>query len=82
MGLFDKFKKKSEPLKTHNLGGCIITKSLYDGSSKLKWMFREKGINLVDNGWLLRNIKYKEMEIHNTKSTIWTLPCLQIWLKR
>ncbi len=51
MGLFDKFKKKSEPLKTHNLGGCIITKSLYDGSSKLKWMFREKGINLVDNGW-------------------------------
>ncbi len=51
MGLYDKFKKKSEPLKTNNLGGCIITKSLYDGSSKLKWMFRENGINLVDNGW-------------------------------
>ncbi|WP_294242876.1 immunity protein Imm33 domain-containing protein [Pseudobutyrivibrio sp.] len=51
MGLFDIFKKKSEPLKSHNLGGCIITKSLYEGSSKLKWMFREEGVNPADNGW-------------------------------
>lgn len=52
MGLFDKFKKKeSEPIKTHNLGGCIITKSLYEGTSKLKWIFREEGVNPVDNGW-------------------------------
>ena len=45
MGLFDKFKK------THNLGGCIITKSLNDGTSKLKWIFREESVNPVDNGW-------------------------------
>ena len=51
MGLFDKLRKKSEPLKTHNLGGCIITKSLYEGSSKLKWIFREESINPADNGW-------------------------------
>ena len=52
MGLFDKFKKnESKPLKTHNLGGCIITKSLYEGSSKLKWIFREESVNQVDNGW-------------------------------
>ena len=51
MRLFDKFKKNQEPRKTHNLGGCIITKSLYEGSSKLKWMFREEGVNPADNGW-------------------------------
>ncbi len=38
-------------VKTHNLGGCIITKSLYEGTSKLKWIFREEGVNPVDNGW-------------------------------
>ena len=53
MGLFDKFKKteKTETLKTHNLGGCIITKSLYEGTSKLKWIFREESANPADNGW-------------------------------
>lgn len=51
MGLFDKFKKAEETLKTHNLGGCIITRSLYEGTSKLKWIFREEGVNLADNGW-------------------------------
>ena len=53
MGLFDKFKKTEEKktLKTHNLGGCVITKSLDDGISKLKWIFREESVNPVDNGW-------------------------------
>ena len=53
MGLFDKFMKteEKETLKTHNLGGCIITKSLDDGASKLKWIFREESVNSVDNGW-------------------------------
>ncbi|SEG04877.1 immunity protein Imm33 domain-containing protein [Lachnospira multipara] len=53
MGLFDKFKKTEEKktLKTHNLGGCVITKSLDDGTSKLKWIFREESVNPVDNGW-------------------------------
>lgn len=50
MGLFDKFKKK-EPISTHNLGGCIVTKSLLDGTSRLKWLFREESANPVDNGW-------------------------------
>ena len=36
---------------THNLGGCIITRSLYEGTSKLKWIFREESVNEVDNGW-------------------------------
>ena len=53
MGLFDKFKKveKIETQRTHNLGGCIITRSLYEGTSKLKWIFREKSANSADNGW-------------------------------
>ena len=52
MGLFDKLKKteEKESLKTHNLGGCIITRSLYEGTSKLKWIFREEGVNPADNG--------------------------------
>uniref|UniRef100_I5AXN5 Immunity protein Imm33 domain-containing protein n=1 Tax=Eubacterium cellulosolvens (strain ATCC 43171 / JCM 9499 / 6) TaxID=633697 RepID=I5AXN5_EUBC6 len=53
MGLFRRFKKtkETETLKTHNLGGCIITRSLYERSSKLKWMFRENPVNDADNGW-------------------------------
>lgn len=53
MGLFDRLKKtdEKEPLKTHNLGGCIITRSLYEGASKLKWFFREESVNPADNGW-------------------------------
>ena len=50
MGLLDKLKKK-ESIVTHNMGGCVITKSLYEGSSKLKWLFREDSINPADNGW-------------------------------
>ena len=53
MGLFDMFKKNEEKevLKTHSLGGCIVTKSLFEGTSKLKWIFREKSVNPADNGW-------------------------------
>ena len=51
MGLFDKFKKTEETLKTHNSGGCIITRSLFEGTSKLKWIFREESVNPADNGW-------------------------------
>lgn len=53
MGLFDKLKKKenSKLSKAHNLGGCIVTKSLYEGTSKLKWIFRESSVNPADNGW-------------------------------
>ena len=46
MGIFEMFRTKS-----HNLGGCIVTKSLLSGESKLKQLFREEGVNPVDNGW-------------------------------
>lgn len=34
-----------------NAGGMIITKSIYEGTSKLKWFFREESVNPSDNGW-------------------------------
>lgn len=55
MRMFDIFKKKNEENKEttfiNNAGGMIITKSLLEGTSKLKWMFRENSANEVDNGW-------------------------------
>ena len=53
MGLFDRLKNKetTEKMQTHNLGGCIITKSLLEKTSHLKWVFREQSCNSLDNGW-------------------------------
>ena len=53
MGLFDRLKKSNttEKILTHNLGGCIITKSLLENKSQLKWIFREQSCNEIDNGW-------------------------------
>lgn len=55
MGLFDNLfgKKKVEQQKKmiENAGGCVITRSLLDGTSKLRWLFREQGVNPNDNGW-------------------------------
>lgn len=34
-----------------NTGRCIVTKSLQDGKSYLKWLFREESVNPDDNGW-------------------------------
>ena len=38
MGLF----KKKRAVFIENAGGVIITKSIYQGTSKLKWLFREE----------------------------------------
>ncbi|MFR7973939.1 MAG: DUF2185 domain-containing protein [Lacrimispora saccharolytica] len=47
MGLF----KKKRAVFIENAGGVIITKSIYQGTSKLKWLFREESVNPSDNGW-------------------------------
>ena len=47
MGLF----KKKRAVFIENTGGVIITKSIYQGTSKLKWLFREESVNPADNGW-------------------------------
>ena len=60
MGLFAGFKKKrsseNSPQKDliifiKNAGGCVITRSLFEGESQLKWLFREEGVHRDDNGW-------------------------------
>lgn len=47
MGLF----KKKKAVFIKNAGGVIITKSIYQGTSKLKYFFREESANPSDNGW-------------------------------
>ena len=32
-------------------GGCIVSKRILSGESPVKWMFREKSVNEIDNGW-------------------------------
>ena len=52
LGLFDGMKRKDKnTLKTHHLGGCIVTRSVLSGSSRLRWLFREESRNPADNGW-------------------------------
>lgn len=55
MGLFKKKEKKEASKEMveyiKNAGGCIVTKSLLEGETKLKWLFREESVNPADNGW-------------------------------
>ena len=56
MGLFNKPKNPNPKLQEivkfiENAGGCIITKSVLEGTSQVKWVFREESVNPVDNGW-------------------------------
>ncbi len=34
-----------------NMGGCIVSKNIYDHIARIKWCFREQSVNSVDNGW-------------------------------
>jgi hypothetical protein len=34
-----------------NAGGCLVSKNIIDGKSKLKWLLREKSADKIDNGW-------------------------------
>lgn len=45
------YLKKKRAVFIENAGGVIITKSIYQGTSKLKWFFREESVNPSDNGW-------------------------------
>ena len=35
-----------------NACSCIITKSLMNGETKLRWLFREEPVNNIDTGWM------------------------------
>ena len=38
-----------------NLGGCIVSKNILEGKGNIKWCFREKPSNELDNGWRSRS---------------------------
>lgn len=35
-----------------NAGSCIVTKSLLNGESSFRWLFREEPLNNIDTGWM------------------------------
>lgn len=34
-----------------NLGGSIVSKNILEQQGRLKWCFRERSVNELDNGW-------------------------------
>lgn len=34
-----------------NLGGSIVSKNILENKGRLKWCFRERSVNSIDNGW-------------------------------
>lgn len=54
-------KKKNKPVPPlegkeiikfiENAGGCICTRSIWNGETTLRWCVREKPVNPADNGW-------------------------------
>lgn len=34
-----------------NAGGCICTRSVFEGRTPVKWCFRVKSVSPADNGW-------------------------------
>ena len=52
MNLFKRKSEKNTPITfIEKAGGMIVTKSLLDGKSRLKWIFIEESTNSADNGW-------------------------------
>ena len=37
--------------KSMNMGGSIVSKNILEKKGRIKWCFREKGVNNIDNGW-------------------------------
>ena len=35
-----------------NVGSCIVTKSILNGETKFRWLFREEPLNNIDTGWM------------------------------
>ena len=34
-----------------NMGGSIASKNILEKHGRIKWCFREEGVNAIDNGW-------------------------------
>lgn len=54
----------------NNAGGCVITKSLLNGETKLKWLFREEPSSKVDNGWVALGIDDTDEYINDSNNLV------------
>ena len=43
--------KRQAAIFIENAGDCIISQSIYTGTTNLRWIYREESINPNDNGW-------------------------------
>lgn len=70
MGMFN--KKESTPEKTEpkpyiqNAGGSIVSKSILNGTSELKWLFRQD--NKLGNGWIAFGDTDTEEYVNNAEN--------------
>lgn len=37
--------------KSMNMGGSIVSRNILEKKGRVKWCFREAGVNNMDNGW-------------------------------
>ena len=51
-----------------NVGSCIITKSLLNGETKLRWLFREEPLNNIDTGWIAFGDSDNDDYVNNPKN--------------
>jgi hypothetical protein len=51
-------------------GGSIVSRRVLDGTSALKWMFREESVNPVDNGWRFLGIDDDEDFINDPANMV------------
>lgn len=51
-----------------NLGGCTVSKSLYERRGRLKWCVRDKSKHEVDTGWLFFSDIDTEEDLHHAEN--------------
>lgn len=67
-------KKENEDMEMinyiENAGGCIVTKSLLEGESHFKWLFREDPVHEMDNGWRAFGAEDTKEYVNNTDNMV------------
>lgn len=51
-----------------NAGSCIVTKSLLNGETKFRWLFREEPLNDTDTGWMAFGDSDNDEYVNNPKN--------------
>lgn len=51
-----------------NAGSCIVTKSILNGETKFRWLFREEPLNNIDTGWMAFGDSDNDEYVNNPKN--------------